>query len=62
MVETPAKLGSVLSILNQKYSLNLKRQNILILVNGIEANALSNLETVINTGDQIVILPMFHGG
>ncbi len=61
-VTTPTKLGSVIGLLNQKYSLSLKRENTLVLVNGVEANALDDLETVIKGGDEIVFLPMFHGG
>ena len=34
----------------------------LVLVNGVEASALDELETMIHPGDVVVLLPMFHGG
>ena len=34
----------------------------LVLVNGVEAGALDELETLIRPNDVVVLLPMFHGG
>ncbi len=38
------------------------RPNALILVNGKEISVLKGLKTEINKGDEIVIIPVSHGG
>lgn len=38
------------------------RPNTLILVNGREISALKGLKTKVNDGDEIVIVPVTHGG
>ncbi len=38
------------------------RPNALILVNGREISVLNGLETVINNGDEVVLVPVAHGG
>jgi molybdopterin synthase sulfur carrier subunit len=38
------------------------RPNTLILVNGKEINVLNGLETMLNDGDEIVFVPIIHGG
>ncbi|MFQ6095657.1 MAG: MoaD/ThiS family protein [Candidatus Bathyarchaeia archaeon] len=38
------------------------RPNAIILVNGKEIGVLSGLETDINDGDRIVLIPVTHGG
>ena len=42
--------------------LNDPRPNVLILVNGKEISALSGLQTEVRNGDEIVIIPVTHGG
>ncbi|MHB8568320.1 MAG: MoaD/ThiS family protein [Nitrososphaerales archaeon] len=61
-VSVPAKLGSVLASLQTKHGMDLKREGILVLVNGIEANSLDEMDTVVNDGDEIALLPIYHGG
>lgn len=60
--EVPTKLSRIKSSLENMYNLDLRREGILILVNGIEANALDDLETLVQPNDQVVLIPMFHGG
>lgn len=36
--------------------------NALILVNGKEISVLDGLETIVSDGDEIVLLPVSHGG
>lgn len=36
--------------------------NALILVNGKEISVLNGLETIVSDGDEIVLLPVSHGG
>ena len=62
VVNTPAKLGYLLETLQRKYQLDLRRDSTLIIVNGVEAGALDDLETVVVSGDDVVLIPMFHGG
>jgi molybdopterin converting factor small subunit len=56
------KLGSVLEALEKDYGLELPRESTLVIVNGVEARALEDLDTVIRSGDEVVLVPMFHGG
>jgi len=43
-------------------SLNDSRSNALILVNGREISVLNGLETNLSNGDEIVFVPVVHGG
>jgi len=36
--------------------------NALILVNGKEISVLNGLETIVSDGDEIILLPVSHGG
>ncbi|MEM3696219.1 MAG: MoaD/ThiS family protein [Candidatus Bathyarchaeia archaeon] len=38
------------------------RPNALILVNGKEISVLTGLETLVKDGDEIVLVPIIHGG
>lgn len=38
------------------------RTNVLILVNGKDTSVLDGLETVLKDGDEVVIIPVVHGG
>jgi molybdopterin synthase sulfur carrier subunit len=38
------------------------RPNALIIVNGKEINVLNGLETVLKDGDEVVFVPVLHGG
>jgi MoaD family protein len=42
--------------------LNDPRPNALVLVNGKEISVLEGLETEVNKGDEVVIIPVSHGG
>jgi molybdopterin converting factor small subunit len=42
--------------------LNDPRPNALILVNGKEISVLKGLETKVQEGDQIILIPISHGG
>ena len=42
--------------------LNDSRSNSLILINGREISVLNGLETKLNDGDEIVFVPVVHGG
>src|SRR5208282_2316611 len=61
-VGAPAKLAYLLKELEREYGTELRRDSMLVLVNGVEAGALDELETLIRPGDTVVLLPMFHGG
>jgi MoaD family protein len=41
---------------------NDSRSNVLVLVNGREISVLNGLETKLNEGDEIVFIPVVHGG
>jgi molybdopterin converting factor small subunit len=61
-IPTPIKLSDLLESLQSSYRIELRRDGTLVLINGVEANALSDLDTVIVSGDSVVFVPMFHGG
>jgi molybdopterin converting factor small subunit len=60
--KAPLELGSLLQDLRDKYSLELRRDGTLVMINGVEARALQDLETIVLPGDEVVLVPMFHGG
>jgi molybdopterin converting factor small subunit len=58
----PLRIGELLNDLSKSLGIEIRRDSTLVLVNGIEINALSDLETVVVGGDEVSIVPMFHGG
>jgi len=61
-VDAPVKLGDLLSKMAKELGADFRRDSMLILVNGVEANALGEMDTMIQSLDDVVFLPMFHGG
>jgi molybdopterin converting factor small subunit len=61
-VEAPKILGDVLTLIEKKHQMEIRRDCTLILVNGVEARALADLDTMITDGDEVVFVPMYHGG
>jgi molybdopterin synthase sulfur carrier subunit len=60
-----AKLSQELPELKKTFSdqqLHDSRSNSLILVNGREISVLNGLETELSDGDEIVFVPVVHGG
>ena len=63
--ELLSKLGQEFPSLEKTFTdqqLNDSRSNTLILVNGKEISVLSGLETKLNDEDEIVFVPVVHGG
>ena len=63
--ELVAKISQELPELKRTFSdqeLNDSRSNSLILVNGREISVLNGYETKLNDGDEIVFVPVVHGG
>jgi molybdopterin converting factor small subunit len=61
-IRVPDRLGGIVQDLQDRYRIELRRDSILMMVNGVEANALNDLETIIQPNDVVVLVPMFHGG
>jgi len=72
-LEEPAIVRKVIQKLVEAFSPEFKealidpelkdpRPNALILVNGKEISVLEGLETDVNKGDEIVLVPVSHGG
>lgn len=72
-LEKPTVVGEVIQKLVQSFppefdrvlidpELNDPRPNALILVNGKEVGVLEGLETEVKEGDEIVLIPVSHGG
>ena len=63
--ELVTKISQEIPELEKTFSdqqLNDSRSNSLILVNGREISVLNGLETKLNDGDEIVFVPVVHGG
>jgi MoaD family protein len=59
------KLGSEMPQIEKVFCgqrLNDSRSNSLILINGREISVLNGFETKLNNGDEIVFIPVVHGG
>jgi molybdopterin synthase sulfur carrier subunit len=72
-LEKPATIGKAIEKLVEAFSSEFKRTlvdpeledprpNALILVNGKEIGVLQGLETEVEDGDEIVLVPVSHGG
>ncbi len=61
-VKAPTTVRALLDELQKSTGLELRRDSTLVLVNGVEANALQDLDTPIESGDEVALIPMFHGG
>ena len=59
-----AKISQEMPQLKKAFSdqLNDSSSNELILINGREISVLNGLETKLNDGDEIVFIPVVHGG
>jgi MoaD family protein len=63
--ELVTKISQQMPKLEKAFSdqqLNDSRSNALILINGREISVLNGLETKLNDGDEIVFVPVVHGG
>jgi molybdopterin synthase sulfur carrier subunit len=63
--ELVTKISQKMPKLEKTFSdqqLNDSRSNALILINGREISVLNGLETKLNDGDEIVFVPVVHGG
>ena len=72
-LEKPATLGKAIEKLTEAFSSEFRRMlvdpeledprpNALILVNGKEISVLEGLKTEVEDGDEIVLVPVSHGG
>jgi len=58
------KISQEMPQLDKTFSdqLNDSKSNALVLINGREISVLNGLETKLNDGDEIVFIPVVHGG
>ncbi len=61
-IAAPLTVGRLLEELQRSTGLEFRRDSTLVLVNGVEANALQDLDTLVVGGDEVALVPMFHGG
>lgn len=61
-VEDVRSLIEYLNRIKLDKSVSVDRRNTLILVNGVEVSALNDLDTKVNEGDVITLVPVTHGG
>ncbi|MCX8188549.1 MAG: MoaD/ThiS family protein [Nitrososphaeria archaeon] len=62
LVEDIRTLIKYLNYLKLDENVIVDRSNTLILVNGVEISALNGLDTKVNEGDVITLIPVTHGG
>ncbi|MCP8311679.1 MAG: MoaD/ThiS family protein [Candidatus Methylarchaceae archaeon HK01B] len=56
------KVKEVLKVIISSSKLKLSPPAVLIAVNGVEISALDQEDTVVKSGDEIVLIPVSHGG
>jgi molybdopterin converting factor small subunit len=61
-IEAPVRLYDAIRELESRQHLKLPDHSLLILVNGVESSILGGPDAIVNDGDDVVIIPMFHGG
>jgi len=61
-VQVPVRIRDILSSISKSFGIEIRRDSTLVLVNGVEANALLDLDTIVVHGDEVSLIPMFHGG
>lgn len=71
-VDDGASVKSVVTLISQQIpalkhtftdsDLNDSRSNSLVLVNGVEISVLAGYETKVSDGDEVVFVPVVHGG
>jgi molybdopterin converting factor small subunit len=61
-LDAPIRLGDAIQKLEDRLSLKIPTHSVLVLINGVEASILGGEDAIINPNDEVVIVPMFHGG
>ncbi|MCP8304015.1 MAG: MoaD/ThiS family protein [archaeon] len=56
------KVKEVLEVITSSSKLKISPPAVLIAVNGVEISALDQEDTVVKSGDEIVLIPVSHGG
>lgn len=61
---TNSDINEILSLLGREYDLEnkIKKNEIMIAINGVESSVLGGMEAKISSGDTVTILSVVHGG
>ena len=61
---TNSDINEILSLLGKEYHLEnkIKKNEIMIAINGVESSVLGGMEAKISSGDTVTILSVVHGG
>ena len=61
---TNSNINEILSLLGREYDLEnkIKKNEIMIAINGVESSVLGGMEAKISSGDTVTILSVVHGG
>jgi molybdopterin synthase sulfur carrier subunit len=61
---TNSNINEILSLLEREYDLEnkIKKDQIMIAINGVESSVLGGMEAKISSGDTVTILSVVHGG
>ncbi len=61
---TNSDINEILSLLGREYDLEnkIKKNEIMIAINGVESTVLGGMEAKISSGDTVTILSVVHGG
>lgn len=63
--KNPASINEIVSFMNRVASspeTKLKRDNILMVVNGVDSSVLNADELLVQDGDVVTVVPVVHGG
>lgn len=61
----PASINEIVSFMNRvalSPETKLKRDNILMVVNGVDSSVLNADELLVHDGDVVTVVPVVHGG
>lgn len=63
--KNPASINEIVSFMNRvalSPEAKLKRDNILMVVNGVDSSVLNADELLVQDGDVVTVVPVVHGG
>lgn len=63
--KNPASINEIVSFMNRvalSPETKLKRDNILMVVNGVDSSVLNADELLVQDGDVVTVVPVVHGG
>jgi len=57
-----ASIKEILKLIASSSNFKLSSRTMLITINGVEISALDKEDTIVKSGDEVVLIPITHGG